>query len=82
MSYSAAQSDIRPLSESLRHVRFPISREALLEEYGDVEIQLVHGQVLTLANALSVIFQPSFKSLSDLAMAVGENCRADEMQDW
>jgi hypothetical protein len=82
MPYSAAQYEIRPLNESLRHVRFPISKAELLETHGHVRLQLVHGKILTLASALEDIIQPSFKSLSDLAMAIGEHRRADEMQDW
>jgi hypothetical protein len=78
----ASLPEIRPLNESLEQVRFPISRDALLEDYGQVRIQMVHGQVLSLESALAGIVQPHFRSLSDLAVAVGENRRADEAMDW
>ncbi|HEY9744644.1 MAG TPA: hypothetical protein V6C99_00335 [Oculatellaceae cyanobacterium] len=82
MPQDITRTEIKPLSESLAQVRFPISKEDLLSDYGHVHIQLVHGQVLSLSTALSNIIQPSFKSLSDLAIALGEHHRADEMLDW
>lgn len=82
MAKASAHAGIQSLTESLKQVRFPINRNDLLKEYGSVRIQLVHGTVMSLKEALTDIIQPSFKSLSDLAVAVGENCRADEVSDW
>jgi hypothetical protein len=82
MAETSAQTGIQPLTESLNQVQFPISREELLQRYGDTRIQLVHGTVMSLREALADIQQPSFKSLSDLAVAVGENRRVDEVSDW
>jgi hypothetical protein len=81
MAKPSAQTGIQPLTESLEQVQFPISKEALLEQYGDTWIQLVHGTILSLREALIDIQQASFKSLSDLAIAVGENRRTDEALD-
>lgn len=78
----ASQNPVQPLSESLKHIRFPISRKDLLRQYGMIRIQLVHGQILTLEDALRDIIQPEFRSISDLMVAVGENRRADEAKDW
>ena len=82
MANRSAQTGIQSLTESLKQVHFPISRDDLLQKYGDTRIQLVHGTVMSLREALADIIQPSFKSLSDLAVAVGENRRADEVPDW
>lgn len=81
MAKTSADTGIQSITESLRQVRFPINRDDLLRKYGNVRIQLVHGTVLSLKEALTDIIQPSFKSLSDLAVAVGENRRADEVPD-
>lgn len=77
-----AEKKVQLLSQALENVPFPIDRDTLLEQYGELQLELVHGQVLSLADALCCIEQPCFKSISDLAIAVGENRRDDELHDW
>ena len=82
MSNQASQAPVRSLSKSLQNVHFPISRQALLAQYGHVQIQMVHGPILTLERALANIVQPSFRSLSDLVVAVGEYRHLDSTIDF
>ena len=65
-------SRIPSLAEALHDVDFPISREDLLAQYGDAQIEFTEGRVQTLDAALAGVEQPLFKSVSDVTMTIGE----------
>ncbi len=60
------------VAQVLNDVDFPISKQELIEQYGDEEIQWSEDQTYTLQECLEDVPQERFKSMTELKRAISE----------